>query len=162
VPDERVAISGSEVKPSGVLRRLQTADPAEAVEATIVIRRPAAANQVAAELLAGRASQTSREQMQKQLAADPADMKTVTEYARLHGLNVLEESAEKRMVRVAGTLRQMNAAFGIELGYVAGPGGSRFLSYNGPLTAPARVSAAITAVLGLHREPVARPRTAQP
>jgi len=149
------------VNRSGTLRPTEAADPNEALEVTIVIRRPAAANHVAADLLAGRHSRKTREDIETQLAADPADMQAVIDFARSHGLTVVEQSAEKCTVRVAGTLQQMNMAFGIHLAYVAGTGGSRFLSYDGPLKVPAQVSLAITAVLGLHREPVASPRSVQ-
>ena len=161
VTDDRVAIFGSEVNRSGALRPTEAADPNEAIEATIVIRRPATAQHAAADLLAGRHSGKTREEIETQLAADPADVKTVIDFARRHGLTVVEQSPVKRAVRVAGTLQQMNIAFGIQLAYVAGTGGSRFLSYDGPLKVPAAVSPAITAVLGLHREPVASPRSAR-
>ena len=134
---------------------MQAADPNEAIEATIVIRRPAVARTLAAH------SGKSRAEIEQQLSADPADMKAVLDFARNHGLTVVEQSSVKRTVRVVGTLQQMNMAFGIQLAYVAGTGGSRFLSYDGPLKVPAPVSPAITAVLGLHREPVANPRSAR-
>jgi kumamolisin len=151
VADDRVAISGSEVRRSGALRRTQAADPNLAIEATIVIRRPAGGK-------LGANSGISRAEIEKQLAAGPADMAAVSDFARRNGLSVVEESPEKRLVRVAGTVRQMNQAFGIELGQFEGPGSERFLSYDGPLTVPASVSAAITAVLGLDQQAVARPR----
>jgi kumamolisin len=151
VANDRIAISGSEVKRSGALRRMQAADPNQAIEATIVIRRPAGAKPAAH-------SGKSRAEIEKQLAANPADMAAVRDFARRCGLSVVEESPEKRTVRVAGTVEQMNDAFGIEVGQFAGPGGERFLSYDGPLTVPSSVSAAITAVLGLDQQAVARPR----
>jgi kumamolisin len=159
VADERVAISGSEVRTPGAVHRLRAADPNEAVEATLVIRRSAAGNQVVAGLTSGRAHSQTREQIERQLSADPGDVRAVVDFARGNGLAIVQESAERRAVRVKGSVRQMSAAFGIQLGYVDKPGGERFLSYNGPLTAPASIAALITAVLGLHQERVARPHT---
>ncbi len=149
--NDRVAISGSEVKRSGALRRVQAADPNQAIEATIVIRRP-----VGAKLAVD--SGKSRAEIERQLAADPADVAAVVEFACSHGLSVVEQSPEKRTVHVAGTVEQMNDAFGIEVGQFAGPGREHFLSYDGPLTVPGSVAAAITAVLGLNQQPVARAR----
>lgn len=157
--DDRVVIPGSELKRSEALRRREAADPEQVIEATIVLRRPASANQMSADLLAGRSSAGSRQEVQAGLAADPADWKAVLDFVRGQGLAVAEENAQRRMVRVAGTVQQMNAAFGIELEYVVGPAGNRYLSYNGALKVPAPVAPAITAVLGLHREPVAKPRS---
>jgi kumamolisin len=151
VANDRVAILGSEVKRSGALRRMQAADPDQGIEATIVIRRPEGAKPAAN-------SGKSRAEIEKQLAANAADMAAVLDFAQRCGLSIVEESPEKRTVRVAGTVEQMNEAFGVEVGQFAGPGGERFLSYDGPLTVPRSVSAAITAVLGLDQRTVARAR----
>ena len=149
--NDRVAILGSEVKRSGALRRMQAADPDQGIEATIVIRRPEGAKPAAN-------SGKSRAEIEKQLAANAADMAAVLDFAQRCGLSIVEESPEKRTVRVAGTVEQMNEAFGTEVGQFAGPAGERFLSYDGPLTVPRSVSAAITAVLGLDQRTVARAR----
>jgi kumamolisin len=151
VANDRVAISGSEVGRSGALRRTQAADPNQPIEATLVIRRPAGGKITAN-------SGKSREEIEKQLAADPADVTAAVDFARQYGLSIVEQSPEKRIVRVAGTAQQMNAAFGIEMGQFEGPDGGRFLSYDGPLTVPRSASAAVTAVLGLNQQAVARSR----
>jgi len=130
---------------------MQAADPNQAIEATIVVRRPAGRN------LAANPGQ-SRAEIEQQLAADPADFTAVSDFAQRYNLSVVEQSREKRILRVAGSAQQMNEAFGIELELYEGPGGERFLSYEGLLSAPSSVSAAITAVLGLDQQPVARPR----
>ena len=88
----------------------------------------------------------------------PADLNAVVDFARLQGLQILEESAAKRMVRVRGSIQQMNAAFGIDLAHYSAPDGTGFLSYDGSLTATALAAPAILAVLGLHQQPVARRR----
>lgn len=155
----RIPISGSEVKRWGASPQREAADPDQVIDATIVLRPPSAAKQMGADLLAGRCPARSRQDVEARLAADPADCKAVLDFVRGQGLSVVEENARRRMVRVAGTVRQMNAAFGIELDYIVGPAGNRYLTYNGALKVPAPVAAAITAVLGLHREPVAKPRS---
>ncbi len=151
MPDDRIVIPGSGAKLSGALRRVQAADPDQAIEATIVIRRPAA------RLLAAHIGQ-SRAEIEQQLAADPADMAAVRNFAGHAGLSIVEESPVKRIVRVAGTIRQMNAAFGIEIGQYQDADGKSMVSYEGPLTAPASAASVITAVLGLDQQPAARPR----
>jgi len=156
--DDRVTIPGSEVARSAEVKRAQAADPSQTIEATIVVRRPAGSRQTAEDLLSGKAAKRTRAEIEKELAAHPDDMHAVADFARQHQLRIVEESPEKRMVRVQGSIQRMNAAFGIDLAHYAAPGGVPFLSYDGPLTVAGPASSAITAVLGLHQQPVARPR----
>jgi kumamolisin len=150
--DDRIAILGSTVNRSESIRA--AADPNQIIDATIVVRRPASSSQTANDLLAGRGAQQTRDEIEKQMSADPDDMKAVTDFARQSGLRVVEESPAKRMVRVEGPIRAMNAAFGIELANFSKQGGAPFLSYEGPIRLPPPVSAAVSAILGLHREPI--------
>jgi kumamolisin len=156
VGDDRIDIPGSIVNQSGSIST--AADPNQVVDATIVVRRPAASAQTAAGLLSGRRPEQTREEMEQLLAADPSDMEAVAGFARQFGLRVVEESPPKRMVRVEGTVRQMNAAFGVDLAYFVRPAGAPFLSYNGPVRLPSTVSAVVSAVLGLQREPIDKRR----
>lgn len=156
--EDRVTIPGSVVARSEDVKRTQAVDPNQTIEATIVVRRPATSSQTAKDLLSGKASKKTRAEMETELAAHPADMQAVADFARQHQLRIVEESPEKRMVRVQGPIQRMNAAFGIDLAHYAAPGGVPFLSYDGPLTVAGPASSAIAAVLGLHQQPVARPR----
>ncbi|HUA85425.1 MAG TPA: protease pro-enzyme activation domain-containing protein [Bryobacteraceae bacterium] len=144
----RTEIPGSTVKRSAAARLERLADPNQVIEATIVIRRPAVTP----------GSGQTRAEIEKSLSADEADVSAITNFAQHHGLTIEEVSPAKRIVRIKGTVRDMNLAFGIDLAYFAGEGGS-FLSYDGPLTVPSDLSGKITAVLGLEQRPVAKPRT---
>jgi kumamolisin len=154
VAGERTEIAGSTVARSEAVRRLHPADPNKIVEATIVIRRPAA--DAAGESNAASSGRT-RDEIAKSLSADPSDISAVTDFAHRFDLAVVEASPAKRMVRVKGTVQNMNRAFGTDLAYFEGAGGT-YLSYEGPLTVDPQVAPSIMAVLGLHQEPVARPR----
>jgi len=147
--DARAEIPGSTVKRSATARCQRPADPNQVIEATIVIRRPAAP----AEGFSGK----TRDEIERSLSAPATDIAAVVDFARRYELTVKEVSPEKRIVRVEGSAQQMERAFGIELGYFDGPDGS-FLSYDGPLTAPSEVAEKIAAVLGLHQAPVAKTR----
>ncbi len=147
--DARAEIPGSTVKRSATARCERPADPDQVIEATIVIRRPAAP----AEGFSGE----TRDEIERSLSASAADIVAVVDFARRYELTVKEVSPEKRIVRVEGSARQMERAFGIELGYFDGPDGS-FLSYDGPVTAPSEVAEKIAAVLGLQQAPVAKTR----
>jgi kumamolisin len=147
--DARVEIPGSTVSRGATARGLRPADPCQMVEATIVIRRPAAP----ADGFSGK----TRDEIEKSLSAPAGDIAAVADFARQFGLTVKEVSPEKRIVRVEGSVPQMDGAFGIELGYFGGPDSS-FLSYDGALTAPSQVAGKIAAVLGLDQAPVAKTR----
>ena len=145
----RAEIAGSAVQRPAAVRPLRPADPNQIIEVTIVIRRPAAPA-----LSAGK----SRDEIEKSLSADAADVAAVTDFVRSYELTVKEVSPPKRIVRAEGPVRSLNLAFGIQLAYFDSSDGS-FLSYDGSLTVPSEVSAIIEAVLGLHQEPVAKART---
>ena len=156
--DDRIAIPGSTVSRSGAVLRTRAADPNQTIEATIVIRRANSSANQTQDLLSGRPSGKTRDEIEQELAATPADLKAVTDFAHQQGLTVVDQSAAKRTVRLRGTAAQMNAAFGIQLAEFEHPGGASYLSYDGSLTVPQQLSSIITAVLGLHQEPAARSR----
>jgi hypothetical protein len=127
--DERADVPGSIVRRSESACRLRSADPGQIIQATIVVGRP----------------------------ADPGDIDAVTDFARRYGLTVLEASAAKRSVRVEGSIDKMNRAFGTDLAYFGDDDGE-YLSYDGSLSVDADLAGRVIAVLGLHQQPVARPR----
>ncbi|HLH04408.1 MAG TPA: protease pro-enzyme activation domain-containing protein [Bryobacteraceae bacterium] len=85
---------------------------------------------------------------------DAADVSAVENFAHEYGLQVVEASAEKRTVKLAGTAAQMQAAFGVQLAHYGSA-----ISYAGPITVPAALGGKIMAVLGLDQRPIARPRS---
>jgi hypothetical protein len=96
---------------------------------TLVIRRPAAAD------LTGK----SRDEIGREISADPEDVEAVTNFAKARGLTVSDVSAAKRSVQVEGTPQQLNDIFG--------PG------------IPSELSGILIAALGLSQSPVAKPHT---
>jgi hypothetical protein len=131
-------------------------DEGRLIDATILIRRPAASTGMADDLLAGRLAGGSREEIERRLSVDPRDLDAVLAFAARHGLVVTESSAVQRSVHVQGTARQMNAAFGITLEERPGPDGQPVLSYSGKIALPPETADVVTAVLGLNQEPVAK------
>jgi kumamolisin len=76
------------------------------------------------------------------LAADPGDLDRVTEFAAAQALTVVESSPARRSVRVAGTVAQMEAAFGVRL-ETCEIGGREYICYEGPLSIPAALDGII-------------------
>jgi kumamolisin len=89
--------------------------------------------------------------------ADPADISRIVAFAREHGLQVISENAETRTVQLAGTVVNMNSAFGVNL-FKAIIAGREFRYREGPVTLPRSIAQVVTAVLNLDDMPVASPR----
>ena len=98
----------------------------------------------------------SREEFAATYGADAADLARVEVFAREHGLGVIESSAARRTVRLAGRAADMNAAFGVELVQYRLPGGSTFRGYDGDIWLPTDLEGVIEGVFGLDDHPIAR------
>ncbi|HEX3456383.1 MAG TPA: S53 family peptidase [Candidatus Baltobacteraceae bacterium] len=99
----------------------------------------------------------SREAFAREYGADDADLKKVQDFARAHGLSVVECSAGRRSVVLRGTVSQMSAAFGVHLKRCE-TGGVTFRGREGSLSVPAELEGIVEAVLGLDDRPQASPR----
>lgn len=126
------------------------------VEATIVVRRQAAAPELDG-LPGGAARPMSREEAVRALGADPRHLQLVEQFVRAHGLEVTASSAPERSVRIVGTVARMEAAFGVKLRQ-SRSGGRCYLCYDGPLMIPASLAGTIEGVLGLDQRPIAELR----
>lgn len=78
------------------------------------------------------------------------DIAAVEAFAKQYGLQVTEASADKRTVKVAGSVEALGRAFGVELN-----GFGSYVGYQGPLTVPNNLSGIVMAVLGLDTRPIA-------
>jgi kumamolisin len=101
----------------------------------------------------------SREELTERYGANPADIARIEAFAREHGLQVVSKSAETRTVDLAGTVADMNAAFGVKLSKV-NIDGREFRYREGPVTLPRSIAEFVVAVLGLENTPAAEPRAA--
>jgi kumamolisin len=157
---ERYAIPGSEaIQTSGGSWLPVNAD--QQICPTIIIRRPPRAGEVSQELLSGSWRPISREEAEKLLRVDPADLAAVLTFVQGYGLTVIAENAEARTVHVEGSVMRVGQAFGVEIEWRVDGEGQRYLSYSGKLTVPAELAGIVEAVLGLDQRPVARRRAGQ-
>ncbi|HYB70706.1 MAG TPA: protease pro-enzyme activation domain-containing protein, partial [Candidatus Bathyarchaeia archaeon] len=101
-------------------------DPDERLEVTVRVRSRAKTplSDLIAGLASGKGRHLTREQFEKAHGADPADLKKVAQFARQHGLAVVEESAARRSVVLSGTAKAFSAAFGTRLARYEHPGGT--------------------------------------
>jgi kumamolisin len=87
--------------------------------------------------------------------ADGADMAKVEAFARDHELIILESDRERRLVQVSGTVRQIDAAFGVSLKHYESPG-EHYRGREGSIQIPEDLQGIIEAVLGLDNRRVGR------
>jgi kumamolisin len=127
-------------------------DPNEHVEVSVILRprRPLEEVQRAPE------RPLSREEFAAIYGAAPSDLAAIEMFARQHGLEVVESSADRRTVRLAGRAADVGAAFGVDLRQVRAPDGSVYRAPTGEVLLPAELRPLVEGVFGLDTRPVAR------
>jgi kumamolisin len=121
--DRKSSLPGSKRTPLAGAHALGPVDPDERLEVTVRVR--SRAKTPLADLLGGEPSKRrhlTREQFEKAHGGDPADLKKVAQFAKQHGLAVVEESGARRSVVLSGTARAFSAAFGVRLARYEHPG----------------------------------------
>ncbi|MFZ0513745.1 MAG: S53 family peptidase [Candidatus Nitrosopolaris sp.] len=93
--------------------------------------------------------------------ASQDDLGNVSDYFRSSGMNILETSAAKRIVKVSGTVKQMNNAFDVKLGYYRSPRGL-YRGREGKLSVPKHLASIIKGVFGTDNRRMARHRNNGP
>jgi kumamolisin len=88
--------------------------------------------------------------------ASADDLARVQQFARHHGLRVVESSAPRRVVRLAGTVSQMQHAFQVQL-YMYRDARAFYRSREGHVNVPRDLVNIIERVSGLTNRPLARP-----
>ena len=154
--NRRTELPGSAVKERPGDEWIGPADPEREVTVTISLRRPTSALPMGEALLSGTYKPQSREATEAALAANPKDMEAVRIFAEHYGLTVASEDPASWLVRVGGTVKNLEAAFGVKTGWVQDPAGNRYLSYRGAITLPESLAPAVISVLGLDQRPAAK------
>ncbi len=146
-------LPGSVPPPHGAATLAGPADPSSPVDVTVYLRprtdHPSAARNADGFL--------SRSELAAARGAIPTDVAAVEDFARSHGLSVLEVDPAGRRVRLSGTTAQMSEAFGVEFQYYEHPE-CDYRSHAGPVMLPGELKDAIVAVLGLDNRPQAETR----
>ncbi len=157
----RVAVPGSHIQPLAGARSAGPAPHDERFEVTVRVRRRTPATQLAgpnafADIAPAKRRYLSRDDYADQHGADPADIAKVEDFARAHGLVVVEHSVPRRSVFLAGTAAQFAAAFGVAIEQFEFEGGT-YRGRSGPITVPAELKDVIEGVFGIDNRPAARP-----
>ena len=149
-------IEGSERRPAPGARRVAAENPSATLSVTIRLRRrpdaPVLPVHKGADTPTGH---ISREEFADKFGASTADIDLVVSFARTHGLEVEETSAAKRTVKLAGTVEQMNRAFGVELARYESPT-EEYRGREGAVQMPENVAQVVEGVFGLDDRRMAR------
>jgi kumamolisin len=131
-------------------------NPDREIVTTIVLRRSAQAADIGEKLLSGEFQASGREEAERALAASPRDLRTIRHFVAEQGMHVVCENTAARTIRVEGTIRQMETAFGVSMHQRRDDSGHEYLCYDGEIKLPQALTGIVEAVLGLDRRPVAR------
>src|SRR5215471_11653180 len=150
----RTVLSGSEKLPVSQPGVQKPAAPTEQLTVSVVVRRkkPLAAANVSGN------QRLSRARFNAEHAADPAAVALVKRFAKEFGLKVKAGTPApgRRTVKLAGTVAQMQRAFGVSLSHRT-IDGHVYRVRDGSIYLPAELQGYVVAVLGLDNRPQATP-----
>ena len=156
---KRISIAGSEREPMAGAHAVGAVSPDERMEVTVRVRPKAplhslAAAALSADTLPARRPVLTREQYAAQHGADAKDLAKVSDFAKNHGLAVVETSAARRSVVLSGPAKALSEAFAVTLQQYEHDGGT-YRGRTGAITIPADLADVIEAVFGLDDRPQA-------
>ena len=162
---DRVVLAGSERAAFPGARTIGPVHDDEPVRVTVVLRRRA---ELPADVLGGK-RRLSRHELRSAHGADPDEVRRVADALEAAGAQVVERDPGSRRVVAVGPAGALSRFFGTTLTEVesTSPVTGELVHHRqrtGPLTLPAELAGAVTAVLGLDDRPQARPhlRLAKP
>jgi kumamolisin len=155
----RIPLKGSEKTPLPGSRAVGPADPTERLQVSMLLRRRGQREfqERVHRITKGDRSVgiLTREQFAHHFGADPADIAAVKAFASTYGLSVMQESVVRRTVVLAGTVAQVEPAFGVRLQNFDHPDGT-YRGRQGVIELPSELHGLVEAVLGLDNRPQAR------
>ena len=157
--ENRVALPGSDRRAVAGAESVGRPNPGERLEVTVQVRSKAgqAFNEYVQSLAAGQRQPLSRQAFADQFGASTDDLSRVEEFARQHGLAVVETSPARRSVVLSSTVSALSNAFGVGLELYAHPEGGSFRGRQGPILIPAQLQGVVEGVFGLDDRPQAMP-----
>ena len=155
-------VSGSERGLRSGSQLIGPCDPNERIEITIRLRskspKPLSAAKLGT-LLPAKRTYLTRDQFAKAYGAASADIAKVKAFAAKNKLEVTSESAGERNVKLAGTIADISAAFGVKLMEYSHPDGN-YRGRIGAVHIPPNLEKVVRGVFGLDSRRQARPHIA--
>ena len=106
MPQQRIAIAGSEKAPLAGAQSLGPLSGSEIVHATVVLRRSGETPALTQDPRSS--TPRSREEFGVVHGADPTDLQAVEDFAHEHGLTVSERDAARRCLHLGIILKSLN------------------------------------------------------
>jgi kumamolisin len=161
ISDDLVPISGSERIPLHKARSTGPADPNEKISVIMQLRSgdEVKKNAHIERLMSEKPAQRqylSREEFSAAYGAANEDLEKVKRFAEKYGLDIVEASAPKRIVKVTGTVASLSKAFGVKLERYQYPGGE-YRGRVGPVKVPSDLISIVEGVYGLDNRKQVRP-----
>jgi kumamolisin len=149
---ERFLLAGSAREPRADARITGTANPADVIEVSVLVRRPAEPDVAAAH-----DEPITREEFALRYAASPDDVERIEAFAQQFELTVVGVDLPRRTITLAGTVASLNEAFGTTLKLYDSEAG-RYRGRSGALYLPADLKDVVVGVFGLDDRPQAQVR----
>jgi kumamolisin len=153
-----VPIPGSERQPLRGAKRIGPANANEQLEVTVRLRRktPLPAMDLRPRQSPAPRIPLAHADLESAYGADPAEVSKVEDYARQYGLTVVDSSAGRCSVKLAGTVAQFNRAFDVTLEQWE-HGATQYRGRVGTVQIPAPLAGVVAGVFGLDNRPFAKP-----
>jgi kumamolisin len=176
IPKNYIVLEGSERRPGPRAKHVGPARDRDAVEVTIIVRRrpdgpPVPDHSFYRDTPPSRRPRMSPDEFAARFGADTGDIAKITDFAKRHGLKVGEMHAGRRSIALAGTVAQMNAAFGVSLQLYeddaparrgAKPGRETYRGRDGFIHVPEELAGIIVGVFGLDNRRISKRNAADP
>ena len=155
--DHRSQIAGSaRAAPHG--RLVGDAPQDEVAQVSIYLKPTTSPAEQADTAARTRRFRTRDELHSERVASLASQIAEVSAFAEREGLKVVETHPGRRLVKVEGTIKALQSAFGTQL-QTFEQAGTTFRARSGALSVPSAVSDVMEAVLGLDQRPVATPKS---
>lgn len=157
---DTTALPGSHLEPTPGLTDARPVRAGERIEVSVYFSDPAAIDltRIAPRQMPAVSAPLSREDfLQGRVVQFTADLAKLAEFASAHGLGITTADATRRLVQLAGTAAQMQAAFGAQLECATVEGVASRVR-QGSLHLPIDLVDRVQAVLGFDTRPIATPK----
>jgi kumamolisin len=154
-------LSQSTRVPLAGFRAVRSADPDQIVETTLVLRRTSTLTDDEVLKLSSQPPSERKYLTSEQLAgygSHPEDIAKVVEFAHEHGLAVVDQNPTARTVKLSGTVKALQKAFGVDLKIYEDATGSRsYRGRTGEIHIPDELEDVVESVHGLDNRDQAKP-----
>ncbi|HEY2116447.1 MAG TPA: S53 family peptidase [Candidatus Angelobacter sp.] len=154
-------LSQSTRVPLAGFRAIRSADPDQIVEITLVLRRTSKLTDDEVLRLSSQPPSERKYLTPDQLAdygSQPEDITKVTDFAHEHGLAVVDQNLSARTIKLSGTVKALQKAFGVDLKIYEDETGSRsYRGRTGEIHLPDELEGVVESVHGLDNRDQAKP-----